>query len=83
VGREGGDMSEISKLPTQAAKDSEAIDRMVDGLIERRTQIRSGIVVFFDHQGIPHLSAANTTLADESYMVALMQERLMRLLAHD
>ncbi len=73
----------ITTLPTQPAKDAEALERMVTGLVERHKagQIRCGLVLFFDRDGIPHMSVANTTLADESYAIALMQERLMRLLS--
>jgi hypothetical protein len=75
-------MTEPIKLPTQQLKDSEALGRMVDGLVERYKagDIRSGFVLFFDKSNLPHMSVACTTLSDESYAIALLQERLMRLL---
>lgn len=75
-------MAEPTTLPTQRVKDEESLERMVNGLVERHQEgiIRCGLVLFFDHKGVPHMLVANTTLADESYAVALLQERLMRLL---
>ena len=76
---------QIKQLPTQKVKDSEALERMVNGLVERHKagEVRSGFVLYFDISGLPHMSVANTTLADESYAIALLQERLMRLLRTD
>lgn len=73
----------VSPLPTKPVRDAQALDRMVEGLIERHKagQIRCGWVFFFDRENIPHFAAANTTLSDEAYMIAIMQERMMRLLA--
>jgi hypothetical protein len=74
-------MNPVTQLPTQPVKDAESINRMIDGLVAAKPNMRAGVCLYFDLQGFPHISYANTTLSDESYMIALMQERLMRLLA--
>lgn len=75
----------VTSLPTQPVKDAEAIERMVNGLVERHKagDIRCGFVLFFDKENLPHMSIANTTLSDEAYAIALLQERLMRMLVRE
>jgi hypothetical protein len=73
----------VSIIPTQLAKDAVALERLVGGLTEahRTGKIRSAVVIYFDPDNHPHLAAANTTLAEESYIIALLQERLLREMA--
>lgn len=74
-------MNSVTTIPTEKAQDAVALERLVNGLVERHRagNIRSAIVVYFDTEERPHTCYANTTIADESYATHLLQERVMRL----
>ena len=72
-------MSNVRSIRTALVEDAEALDRLVNGLVERHKNgdLRSALLITYSKEHIPATCFANTTLADEAYAIALMQTRLI------